>query len=87
MEDLFKDHANGDVAGVGGEHKVNTRRRKLKICWGGKGLLPGFEGGFLGWAPGECLGFTGEGGIERSHCGSNVWKEMVIIIHHPYELL
>ena len=87
MEDLFKDPANGNLAGVGGEHEGNTRRRKLEICCGGKGLFSGFEGGFLGEAPGERLGFTSEGGIESSHRGSNVWKETMIIIHHPYELL
>ena len=53
----------------------------------GKGLFRGFEGDFLGGAPGERLGFTGESGVERSHCTSNIVKEMVIIIHHPYELL
>ena len=86
MEDLFKDCADGDVAGIGGEHE-KTRHRKLEICCRGKGLFRGFEGGFLGGAPGENLGFTGEGGVERSHSGSNVRKETVIIIHHPYELL
>ena len=53
MEDLFKDHANVDVAGVGGEHEGKTRRRKLEICCGGKSLFRGFEGVFLGGAPGE----------------------------------
>ena len=87
MEDLFKECTDGDVAGVGGEHEGKTRRWKLEICCGGKGLFRDFEGGFLGGAPGERLGFTGEGGVERSHHGSNVRKETMIMIHHPYELL
>ena len=52
VEDLFKDRADGDVTGVGGEHDGKTRRWKLEICCRGKC----FEGGFLGRAPGECLG-------------------------------
>ena len=87
MGDLFKNRADGDVAGIGGEHEGKTRHRKLNICCRGKGLFHGFEGGFLGGAPGEHFGFTGEDDIERSHCGSNVRKETVKIIHHPYELL
>ena len=87
MEDLFKDRVRGDVAGIGGEHEGKTRHRKLGICCGEKGLFRGFEGGFLGGAPEEHLGFTGEGGVDRSHRGSNVRKETVIIIHHLYELL
>ena len=52
-----------------------------------KGLVSWLLRSVLEWAPGERLGFNGEGGLERSHRGSNVWKETVIIILHPYELL
>ena len=38
-------------------------------------------------SPGKCLGFTSEGGVERSHRGCNVRKETVIVIHHPQEPL
>ena len=48
MKDLFKDRANGDVAGVGGEHKGKIRHRKLEICCRGKVLFHGFLGGAPG---------------------------------------
>ena len=41
----------------------------------------------LGWGPGERLGFIGEGGVERSHRGCNVWQETVVIIYHSNKLL
>ena len=51
MEDLFKDRADGNVAGIGREHERKTRHWKLEICCGGKGLFHSFEGGFSGGGP------------------------------------
>ena len=50
-------------------------------------MFSGDEGSSLGGAPGERLGFTSEGGVERSHRGCNVRQETVVILYRLNELL
>ena len=72
MEDLFEDGTDGDVTCVGGKDEGKTRRREAEVGGVGECSFCFVEGGSVRGRPGEGLGFSSEGSVERSHGSSNV---------------
>ena len=87
MEDLFEDGTDGDVACVGGTDEGKARRRDAEVGGIGDCPLCFVEGGSMRRCPGEGLGFSGEGSVERSHGSSNVRQETMVVVNHADELL
>ena len=85
--DLFKDGADGDVACVGGQDEGKTRHREAEVGGVGECTLCFVEGGSMQRRPGEGLGLSSEGGIERGHGSSNVRQESMVVVNHTNELL
>ena len=87
MEDLFEDGTDGDVACVGRQDEGKTRRREAQVGGVGECPLCFVESGSMRRRPGERLGFSGEGSVERSHGSSNVRQELMIVVNRADELL
>ena len=87
VEDLFEDSTDGDVACVGGQDKGKTRHREAEVGGVGECPLWSIEGGCMRRRPGESLGLSGEGSVERGHGSSNVRQESMVIVNHADELL
>ena len=87
MENLFEDGIDGDVTSVSGKDEGKTRRREAEV--GGVGGCPlcFVEGGSMRRRPGEGLGFSGEGSVERSHGSSNMRQKPMVVVKHADELL
>ena len=73
VEDLLMDGSNDNVTSVDGEDEGKTRRWEFKVGGIREGPFCVVKGCCLWRAPVECLGLPGEGCVERSHGGGNLW--------------
>ena len=64
-----------------------TRCQEAEVGGVGEYPLCFVEGGSMRRRPGEGLGFSGEGSVERNHGSSNVGQELVVVVNHADELL
>ena len=87
MEDLFEDGTDGDVACIGGQDEGKTRHLEAEVGGVGECPLCFVEGGSMRRHPGEGLGLSGEGSVERGHGISNVRQESMVVVNHADELL
>ena len=87
VEDLFEDGTDGDVACVGGQDEGKTRRREAEVGGVGECLLCFVEGGSMRRHPGEGLGLSSEGSVERGLGSSNVKQESMVVVNHANKLL
>ena len=87
MEDLVKDGTNGDVACVSGQDEGKTNRWEAEVGGVRECPLCFVEGGGMQRCPGEGLGLSGEGSVERGHGSSNVRQELMVVANHADELL
>ena len=87
VEDLFEDGTHGDAACIGGKNEGKTKCREAEVGDVGECPLCFVEASSMQRRPGEGLGFSSEGSVERNHGSSDVRQEPMVVVNHADKLL